>query len=104
MRNMNVKNRTVNKLAIVALVFALALPLVSKVYASGPFATNYTNASLTGVYGYSVYGWSLGAASLVRTRQTFRSMLSVLCGLMAMVHLSFTIPSTKAVSSLSVGP
>jgi hypothetical protein len=57
------KNRTVNKLALVALVFALALPLVQKVYASGPFATSYTNASLTGVYGYSVYGWSLGPAS-----------------------------------------
>src|SRR4029077_15098113 len=50
------KNRT----ALVALLFALALPLVPKVNASGPFATNYSNASLTGVYGYSSYGEHLG--------------------------------------------
>ena len=48
---MTVKNRT----ALVALL-ALALPLVPKVYASGHFSTNYTNASLTGVYGYSGEG------------------------------------------------
>jgi hypothetical protein len=62
--NMNtLKNRMVNKLALVALLFALALPLVSKVYASGPFATSYSNASLTGVYGYSLDGWVLGPSS-----------------------------------------
>jgi len=62
--NMNtLKNRTVNKLALVALVFGLALPLVSKVYASGPFPTSFSNASLTGVYGYSILGWTLGSSS-----------------------------------------
>ena len=53
---MTLKNRT----ALVALLFALALPLVPKVDASGHFATNYTNASLTGVYGYSSSGDHLG--------------------------------------------
>jgi hypothetical protein len=52
------KDRTVNKAALVALVFALVLPLAT-VYA-GPFATSYTNASLTGVYGFSAQGWFLG--------------------------------------------
>jgi hypothetical protein len=62
--NMNtLKNRMVNKLALVALLFALALPLVPKVYASGPFATSYSDASLTGVYGYSLDGWVLGPSS-----------------------------------------
>jgi hypothetical protein len=56
---MTLKNRT----ALVALLFALALPLVPKVYASGHFATNYTNASLTGVYGYSSYAEHLGASN-----------------------------------------
>ena len=46
-----------NRIALIGLLFALTLPLASKVYASGPFATNYTNASLTGVYGYSLDGW-----------------------------------------------
>src|SRR5215467_11777969 len=56
---MTLKNRT----ALFALLFALALPLVPKVYASGHFATNYTNASLTGVYGYSGQGWILGPSN-----------------------------------------
>jgi hypothetical protein len=56
---MTLKNRT----ALVALLFALALPLVPKVNASGPFATNYSNASLTGVYGYSSYGVNLGPSN-----------------------------------------
>jgi hypothetical protein len=56
---MTLKNRT----ALVALLFALALPLVQNVHASGPFATNYSNASLTGVYGYSSDGWHLGASN-----------------------------------------
>ena len=56
---MTLKNRT----ALVALLFALALPLVPKVYASGHFATNYSNASLTGVYGYSGDGWILGPSN-----------------------------------------
>jgi hypothetical protein len=56
---MTLKNRT----ALVALLFALALPLVPKVDASGHFATNYTNASLTGVYGYSSSGWHLGPSN-----------------------------------------
>ena len=56
---MTLKNRT----ALVALLFALALPLVPKVDASGHFATNYTNASLTGVYGYSSSGDHLGLAN-----------------------------------------
>ena len=56
---MTIKNRT----ALVALLFGLALPLGSKVYASGHFATNYTNASLTGVYGYGGEGWTLGPAN-----------------------------------------
>jgi len=56
---MTIKNRT----ALVALLFGLALPLGSKVYASGHFATSYTNASLTGVYGYGGEGWTLGPAN-----------------------------------------
>jgi len=56
---MTLKNRT----ALAALLFALVLPLVPKVYASGHFATNYTNASLTGVYGYSSYGEHLGPSN-----------------------------------------
>ena len=56
---MTLKNRT----ALVALLFGLALSLVPTVYASGPFATNYTNASLTGVYGYSSDGWHLGSSN-----------------------------------------
>jgi hypothetical protein len=52
------KNRAVSKAALVALVFAVVLPL-AKVYA-GPFATSYTNASLIGVYGFSAQGWFLG--------------------------------------------
>ena len=50
------KNRT----ALIAFLFALALPLVPKAYASGHFARNYTNASLTGVYGDSTSGEILG--------------------------------------------
>ncbi len=57
---MTLKNRTVNKLALVALLFGLALPLGSRAYAGGPFATSYTNASLMGVYGFSAQGWFLG--------------------------------------------
>ena len=56
---MTLKNRT----ALAALLFALALPLVPKIYASGHFAMNYTNASLTGVYGYGGEGWTLGPAN-----------------------------------------
>ena len=56
---MTLKNRT----ALVASLFALALPLVPKAYASGHFATNYTNASLTGVYGYSTAAEILGPAN-----------------------------------------
>jgi hypothetical protein len=56
---MTLKNRT----ALVALLFGLALSLVPKANASGPFATNYTNASLTGVYGYSSYGEHLGPSN-----------------------------------------
>jgi len=57
--NMTLKTRT----ALVALLLALALSLVPKVNASGHFATNYTNASLTGVYGYSTEGWHLGPSN-----------------------------------------
>ena len=56
---MTLKNRT----ALVALLFGLALPLVPTVYASGHFATNYSNASLTGVYGYSSSGEHLGPSN-----------------------------------------
>src|SRR5712672_1995086 len=56
---MTLKNRT----ALVALLFGLALSLVPKVNASGPFATNYTNASLISVYGYSSDGWHLGSSN-----------------------------------------
>src|SRR5215470_6674780 len=52
-----------NRMALVALLFALALSLAPKAYASGHFATNYTNASLTGVYGYSGQGWILGPSN-----------------------------------------
>src|SRR5262245_18357683 len=53
---MILKNRT----ALVALLLVIALLLAPKVYASGHFAKNYTNASLTGVYGYSTSGEILG--------------------------------------------
>ena len=56
---MTIKNRT----ALGAFLLALVLPLVPTVYASGPFATNYSNASLTGVYGYSSYGEHLGISN-----------------------------------------
>jgi hypothetical protein len=52
-----------NRTALVALFFGLALSLVPKVDASGHFATNYTNASLSGVYGYSTEGWHLGPSN-----------------------------------------
>jgi len=45
------------------LLLAVGLPLVPTAYASGHFATNYTNASLTGVYGYSGQGWILGPSN-----------------------------------------
>ena len=57
------KTTSKTRTALVALLFALALPLVPKVYASGHFATNYTNASLTGVYGYSSYAEHLGPSN-----------------------------------------
>jgi len=56
---MRLKNRT----PLVALLFALVLPLVPKAYASGHFATTYSNASLTGVYGYSGLGEILGPSN-----------------------------------------
>src|SRR5439155_20253917 len=52
------KNKNIMFAAV--LLFAVALSLVPTVNASGHFATNYTNASLTGVYGYSSYGEHLG--------------------------------------------
>src|SRR5437773_10525237 len=55
------KNKNIMFAAV--LLFAVALPLVPTVYASGPFATNYTNASLSGVYGYSSDGWHLGPSN-----------------------------------------
>src|SRR5947208_7521762 len=55
------KNKNIMFAAV--LLFAVALPLVPTVYASGPFATNYSNASLTGVYGYSSYGEHLGISN-----------------------------------------
>jgi len=58
--NNNMKMILKNRTALVALLFVLALLLAPKVYASGHFATNYTNASLTGVYGYSTSGEILG--------------------------------------------
>src|SRR5262249_38405407 len=54
---------TRNRTALIVLLFALALPLVPKAYASGHFATNYTNASLNGVYGYGGDGWIFGPAN-----------------------------------------
>ena len=53
------KSRTINKLALIALLFAVALPLVPKVDAQGsPFCTTtFTNASLTGIFGYSSDGF-----------------------------------------------
>src|SRR6266436_1137882 len=55
------KNKNIMFAAV--LLFAVALPLVPSVYASGHFATNYSNASLTGVYGYSSDGWLLGPSN-----------------------------------------
>src|SRR4029453_13485877 len=52
-----------NRTALMALLFALVLPLVPKVYASGHFATSYTNESLTGVCGYSTAAENLGPAN-----------------------------------------
>ena len=39
------KMKSKNRTALIALLFALALPLVPKVNASEPFATNYSNAA-----------------------------------------------------------
>jgi len=55
------KNKNIMFAAV--LLFAVALSLVPAVNASGHFATNYTNASLTGVYGYSSYGEHLGPSN-----------------------------------------
>ena len=43
------KTTSKNRVALVALLFALVLPPAPKVNASGPLATNYTDGSLTGV-------------------------------------------------------
>jgi hypothetical protein len=55
------KNKT-NVFAAV-LLLGVAFLVGPTVYASGHFATNYTNASLTGVYGYSGQGWILGPSN-----------------------------------------
>jgi len=55
------KNKNIMFAAV--LLFAVASALVPNVYASGHFATNYTNASLSGVYGYSGDGWLLGPSN-----------------------------------------
>jgi len=52
-----------NMMFAAVLLLAVGLPLVPTAYASGHFATNYTNASLTGVYGYSGQGWILGPSN-----------------------------------------
>ena len=57
------KTNILRNLLLGALLFSLVSPLVTGVQASGPFATNYSNASLTGVYGYSLFGWVLGRSS-----------------------------------------
>ena len=57
------KRKILGNLLLGALLFSLVSPLVTGVQASGPFATNYSNASLTGVYGYSLFGWVLGPSS-----------------------------------------
>ena len=57
------KTKILRNLLLGALFFGLVSPLVTGVQASGPFATNYSNASLTGVYGYSLFGWVLGHSS-----------------------------------------
>lgn len=57
------KAKILRNLLLGALLFSLVSPLVTGVQASGPFATNYSNASLTGVYGYSLFGWVLGHSS-----------------------------------------
>ena len=57
------KANILRNLLLGALLFSLVSPLVTGVQASGPFATNYSNASLTGVYGYSLFGWVLGHSS-----------------------------------------
>jgi hypothetical protein len=53
------KANTLRNLLLRALLFSLILPLVPGVQASGPFATSYSDASLTGVYGYSLEGYVL---------------------------------------------
>jgi hypothetical protein len=55
------KNKNVMFAAV--LLLGMALPLVPKVYASGHFATTYSNASLAGVYGSSSYGEHLGPSN-----------------------------------------
>ena len=57
------KTKNLRNLLLGALLFSLVSPLVTGVQASGPFATNYSNASLTGVYGYSLFGWVLGPSN-----------------------------------------
>ena len=63
------KTRILRNLLLGALLFSLVSPLVTGVQASGPFATNYGNASLTGVYGYSLFGWVLGPGNSNTTNQ-----------------------------------
>ena len=65
------KGRTINQLALIALLFAIAVPLVPNVSATGPFATNYTNASLNGVYGYSSAGDGLDTSKNGKKTTTF---------------------------------
>ena len=57
------KTKILRNLLLGALLFSLVSALVTEVQASGPFATNYSNASLTGVYGYSLFGYVLGPSS-----------------------------------------
>jgi hypothetical protein len=58
------KNTIKNTTTMMLLAAALAaLLLASNAYASGPFSTSYSNASLTGVYGYSIFGWILGPSN-----------------------------------------
>src|SRR5205823_10574126 len=97
---MTLKNRT----ALVALLFGLALSLVPKVNAIGPFATNYTNASLTGVYGYSSYGEHLGPSNPSNSTTNIPVDGAGVCGLKDLARLRFIIPPIWAGSSFNVVP
>ena len=57
------KAKILRNLLLGALLFSLVSPLVTGIRQAGPSLRTIRNASLTGVYGYSLFGWVLGHSS-----------------------------------------